>query len=602
MAEAQTTDTAPARTPESPAPTSSDRDGPKSPTRKAAEPAATHHTTSPSPSAAAAAAAAAAATNHTTSTSTAESNGEGKKKRRKVNHACVYCRRSHMTCDLERPCARCVKRDIGHLCHDEPREPAKRSKSDMAVAEIAPAPAEGMQRANGHGHMPHPHANSLPGVNGASQPQLAQPTPVSPPTTLQRPMSPRGSNAGISQNVDWGNTALQSQFQDMHHLHPNYMFITSEVTNEYNLLNDFLSSSIMEDGAMYDESDTQALFNDPLLATSSLTAHLTNPNLSTQIGQQPASSGAGQQQQQSPSQQQQRPTSRQMQPPTQPHLQTGQELSRPGSTLPVDSRARDKFYMTAADPAGLSSAEDRLHKLLKAKYDAGMLKPFNYVRGYARLNQYMSKNLTRESQLRILKQLDRFRPKFREAMQSLTDMQLVLVEMWFERSLMEYDRVFASMAIPACCWRRTGEIFRGNAEMAELVRVPVSNLRDGKMAIHEIVKEDSLVSYWEKFGAIAFDQSQKAILTSCTLMRPARRREDADERTSAADKDGKHPEKVKMEAVRCCFSFTIRRDTHNIPSLIVGNFLPITERRQPNAQQKQPRLIHVASWNLFQTG
>ena len=53
----------------------------------------------------------------------------GKKKRRKVNHACVYCRRSHMTCDLQRPCARCVKRDIGHLCHDEPRDPPKRNKS-----------------------------------------------------------------------------------------------------------------------------------------------------------------------------------------------------------------------------------------------------------------------------------------------------------------------------------------------------------------------------------------------------------------------------------------------------------------------------------------
>jgi len=31
----------------------------------------------------------------------------------------------------ERPCARCVKRNIGHLCHDEPREPAKRARSDQ---------------------------------------------------------------------------------------------------------------------------------------------------------------------------------------------------------------------------------------------------------------------------------------------------------------------------------------------------------------------------------------------------------------------------------------------------------------------------------------
>lgn len=119
-----------------------------------------------------------------------------------------------------------------------------------------------------------------------------------------------------------------------------------------------------------------------------------------------------------------------------------------------------------------------MNKLLKAKYDAGLLKPFNYVKGYARLNQYMEKNMQQISRQKILRQLDKFRPKFRERMQSLTDIELILVEMWFERSLMEYDRVFASMAIPACCWRRTGEIFRGNNEMAQLIDVPVEGLRD----------------------------------------------------------------------------------------------------------------------------
>lgn len=32
----------------------------------------------------------------------------------------------------DRPCARCVKRSIGHLCHDEPRDPAKGMKHDQA--------------------------------------------------------------------------------------------------------------------------------------------------------------------------------------------------------------------------------------------------------------------------------------------------------------------------------------------------------------------------------------------------------------------------------------------------------------------------------------
>ena len=38
-----------------------------------------------------------------------DDDGRGKKKktkRRKVNHACLYCRRSHMTCDEGRPCQR----------------------------------------------------------------------------------------------------------------------------------------------------------------------------------------------------------------------------------------------------------------------------------------------------------------------------------------------------------------------------------------------------------------------------------------------------------------------------------------------------------------
>ncbi|KAK3066884.1 hypothetical protein LTS18_001431, partial [Coniosporium uncinatum] len=33
----------------------------------------------------------------------------------------------------ERPCTRCIKRNIGHLCHDEPRESTKKGKSDSTA-------------------------------------------------------------------------------------------------------------------------------------------------------------------------------------------------------------------------------------------------------------------------------------------------------------------------------------------------------------------------------------------------------------------------------------------------------------------------------------
>jgi len=79
---------------------------------------------------------------------------------------------------------------------------------------------------------------------------------------------------------------------------------------------------------------------------------------------------------------------------------------------------------------------------------------------------------------RILRTLGVFRPTFRNISQNLKDVDLVLVEEYFERLLLDYDRVFTSMAIPACLWRRTGEIYRGNKEFAALINVNLEELRD----------------------------------------------------------------------------------------------------------------------------
>ena len=240
----------------------------------------------------------------------------------------------------------------------------------------------------------------------------------------------------------------------MHNFHPSYMFNAPEVTNEYNLLNDFLSTSLLDESQMYPGEDFQAPYSDPSLINEMASTIGGSNGQLPQPYQQPVNTAS-----------------------TSSNTVPAPAITRPPSTKPLD-KARETYYMMAADPSGTDPPEERMNKLLKAKYEAGMLKPFNYVNGYARLNKYMETHMHTSSRQKILRQLDRFRPKFRERMQSLTDVELVLVEMWFERSLMEYDRVFASMAIPACCWRRTGEIFRGNKEMAELIRVPIETLRD----------------------------------------------------------------------------------------------------------------------------
>lgn len=235
----------------------------------------------------------------------------------------------------------------------------------------------------------------------------------------------------------------------MHHYHPNYM-IAPEVTHEFNLLNDFLHTSLMDDntgmlpeetfgsGAVKQEDEAMGDFmnSGAMLPPSALNA------------------------------------------PSNNNAEQGKEIPRPTSVVPVADKARNDYYLQAADPSGNDTPEERMQRVLKAKYEAGLLKPFNYVKGYSRLSTYLDSHIAPASKQKIARQLDRFRPKFREKMHALTDMQLLIVEMWFERCLLEYDRVFASMAVPACLWRRTGEIFRGNKEMAELIHVPVERLRD----------------------------------------------------------------------------------------------------------------------------
>jgi len=53
------------------------------------------------------------------------------------------------------------------------------------------------------------------------------------------------------------------------------------------------------------------------------------------------------------------------------------------------------------------------------------------------------------------------------------------------------------MGIPACLWRRTGEIYKGNKEFAALVSVPLEMLREGRLCIYELMAEESAVNYWE---------------------------------------------------------------------------------------------------------
>ncbi|KAG5953020.1 hypothetical protein E4U53_007191 [Claviceps sorghi] len=478
---------------------------------------------------------------HGSGTSTSKS----PRKRRKVNHACVYCRRSHMTCDLERPCTRCIKRNIGHLCHDEPRDAdtkklkngkapsssvdesdaQSQAPSDVARSSISstmvPPPFDGLRQRSASGFAARgvlSQGNALPLVTPASG------------SGLQGNNNLNGGTGNANQFSGISDAWLTAQnFNDVSSYNPNFM-IAPQVTHEFNLLNDLLHNGLLDESNLTGDEARQVAAlgksNQPDMLSgfggiSSLSSSSSGPSTGRSDNMMP------------------------------PPPKDGKGNKR--GTHSASDKTRE-YYLQAADPSGNDNADERMARVLHAKYDAGLLKPFNYINGYARLGKYLDGHIAASSKQKILRTINQFRPKFREKAQGLTDMQLVIVEMWFEKQLMDYDRVFASMAVPACCWRRTGEIFRGNKEMAELINIPVDQLRDGKIALHEILTEESMVRYWEEFGTIAFDPAHDTLLTACSLKNPS----------DTSD----HP------VIKCCFSFSIRRDDHKLPALIVGNFLP----------------------------
>ncbi|KAF8636301.1 hypothetical protein AX17_003642 [Amanita inopinata Kibby_2008] len=459
-------------------------------------------------------------------------------KRRKVNHACLYCRRSHMTCDDGRPCQRCIKREIGHLCHDERR----------------PKPSE--------------KATPMPATTSGNVDLMRTYPPV-----YQNP--PAGSTPTWPMNVPPQNNGFLG-------------YQPETLGNEFSVLTDFLET--LDESSFFTPPATVApsLMSSTSFgstgsagtATATTTATTTTTTTTSSLGAANAAS----------SYQAATPTSTaspasipaivnattSLSPSAQPSVPSSTPSTTEGAAtiLPAATKT-EKFLLTAADQEP-GSRDERLNRVIRSKYEAGLLKPYNYVKGYARLSRWMDCNVSQESKQQILQPLSVLRPKFRAVAQSLRDIDLVFIEEAFERLLLDYDRVFSAMGVPACLWRRTGEIYKGNRQFSELVGIDGIMLREGRLCIYELMAEESAVNYWEKYGNVAFDSSQKAVLTSCVLRYKPVLSTGSTSPTVAKNKafETQQQQGATEEGfINCCFSFTIRRDKWGIPSMIVGNFI-----------------------------
>ncbi|KAJ3135879.1 hypothetical protein HDU90_003620 [Geranomyces variabilis] len=510
-----------------------------------------------------------------------------------------------MTCDDGRPCQRCIKRQIAHLCRDDRQ--ATSLPATVAASSNTKSSAPPPQPRTGHHSSSHnTSSGSSSDTSSATSPPPEIPiTSITTSTTtaakveeseaefpalIVQPPPPLGGSPGMftpQQQVPVAQPLVDTfaydptPFPGMSAFP--FSFASESMGHEFAIISDFLANW---DGATGSPPQPAPL---PYAEYSLQSQHQEQQQHPLQYQtQNPQQSSSAPPQQPHPPhpqpqttlQQQQHQQQQQQQQQQQHHQQ--QQQQQPTERL----SSTERFIFAAADPSDIGSSEDRLQSVIRAKFDAGLLKPHNYVNGYTVLQRWMDKHMSPAGRARVLAVLGTFRPTFRLVAQSLTDYDLVMVEEAFERLLLDYDRVFSAMGIPSALWRRDGQIHRANKEFAQLVGLPVEQLRDGKTCIYELMTEDSAVNYWEKYGDVAFDPAQKAVLTSCVLVdrgggggtsSSSSTGSSGSATSSAGEPTTNNTTTSTKRPTRppapCCFSFTIRRDRYNIPLLIAGNFL-----------------------------
>lgn len=269
-----------------------------------------------------------------------------------------------MTCDSSRPCARCVKRNIGHLCHDEIKEKSRDNGSDStsqspAVESTSPdQPHIDGEMKTGRSFL---WDRWLSGEGVVPQQQQPQVQPGARPNHSPPPLQPSNNDSFDFLNLSW---------QSYPYLQAPYTFASDFMGNEFSVLNDFMTL-----GDDLHEPSFESTLGDPMGGVIGGVSNFNNDSSFAQLN--PTNGNAFLQPQQNPD------GSMMFNAPDRINTPA------PNGNTKEQEAAKEHYLLTAADPAGEVSPEERLKQVIHAKVDAGILKPFNYVKGYARLQRYM---------------------------------------------------------------------------------------------------------------------------------------------------------------------------------------------------------------------
>ena len=227
-------------------------------------------------------------------------------------------------------------------------------------------------------------------------------------------------------------------------------------------------------------------------------------------------------------------------------------------------------------------ATHKIYKTVSDIYDKDVIN-FEYPNSYHALTNFLKarflghgldleeKQRKRQNLLIILKLIASYRPTFISAHKSLLKPQdLLLLEMSFQRCLIDYEKLSQLNSSPTIIWRRTGEIVSITDDLLSLLGYKLLDILSKRTFIMEMMYDDeSVVKYFKLFKSVAVGNLHSSISTKIKLTKN-------EPLVANVDTDFQMQNNVgTRNYIEFCSVWTVKRDLFDIPMLIIGQFLPI---------------------------
>ncbi|KAJ7594293.1 transcription activator of gluconeogenesis ERT1 [Mycena floridula] len=440
-------------------------------------------------------------------------------RKKKTNRACFHCQKAHLTCDDSRPCQRCVKRGIATTCTEGHRKKAKYLLDEEELEQLKRTKSTGAAVEPAHKTPPESSSSLAASENvSRSEPAAlfdfgseAANMEYSILSAILGKPSPPESSNSPPTAQSYPSWPATQSFQ------PSYPTSFAVPSTEQ------LPSSPTNNFIVYPYQDTQSSSELSSLQYSfrpqSPTLHPLQPRfpLSERPRSPPASSIF-------------------LDPSTGLVSVPPQQVEASLPTLMPTGLFEPMF---PSQGTKLQSINDRVNK------------PYDYTEGYHFLMKHLPSRFEKNDILRVVRALAIFRPSLIALQMPLSFDDEVFVEKCFQRSLLELDKLISFSGTPTVVWRRTGEICLVAPEFCMLTEWTMEELVGRKKYIYELFENQSVVEYWENFASHAFENTTQSVYSHCVLLKP----------TGAP--------------VPSTFCFSIRRDLFDLPSVVIGQWLPL---------------------------